>query len=164
MPKETINLSYKIQIGDCAWKVAKRNLSLDGQKPTNADIVKEMDRLAQINGYDSVSKFNSAKFSNLGNSIKTKSDSIQAIEEAPTDNMTISTNNLKQVLPQPSKLVKTSFGGLATEPKVANLRLLSQEVRDYNTKNNAPQPIITIKNTSKLAKAVVSQDNHLTYL
>lgn len=112
-----------------------------------------MERLAQINGYESIATFNNAKFSNLGNYINIESTTVPA-----------SIKHSEQVSPQVSKLVKKPFGELATATNVTSLSLLPQKIRDYNAKHNAPQPIITIKNKSQLAKAVVSQDNHLTYL
>ena len=67
-----INGVITVQKGDCAWNVAKQSLKLNGEKVTNAAIVKEMDRLAKLNGCDDVQDFSKKFFSTIGKNIETK--------------------------------------------------------------------------------------------
>jgi len=61
--------SIPIKSGDSPWKIAANNLAKEGKKPSSQDIVKEMNKLAQINGCKSVDEFGK-KFSRIGESIK----------------------------------------------------------------------------------------------
>ena len=56
-----------VRKGDCAWSVAQKTLKSKGQQATNNAIVKEMQRLAKLNGCSSVDDFNSKFFSKIGN-------------------------------------------------------------------------------------------------
>ena len=57
---------YTVKSGDCAWNAAKKTLKARGLKVTNAEITKEMQRLAKLNGCDSVEDFNTKYFSRAG--------------------------------------------------------------------------------------------------
>ena len=63
----------------------------NGQKITNAEIAKEMQRLAKLNGCDSVEDFNNKFFSKIGNEYITgnKSSSEKVIPEPKKENDTI---------------------------------------------------------------------------
>lgn len=71
------NRTDVVRKGDSPWRVAERNLKNarlsgnSGQPVTNADIVKEMNRLAKLNGCDNVEDFNSKFFSSVGKEIIT---------------------------------------------------------------------------------------------
>ena len=56
-----------VQKGDCAWNVAKRNLANGSDKRiSNADIIKEIKRLAELNGCSSIEDFSEKYFSKIG--------------------------------------------------------------------------------------------------
>ncbi len=65
MPKDMV--IKKVERGDCAWTVAKRNLKAQNKSAKNADIVKEMKRLANINGCKDANDFNKKCFSSVNN-------------------------------------------------------------------------------------------------
>lgn len=55
-----------VRQGDCAWSVAANNLKAKGKKASNAEIAKEMQRLAKLNNCASVDDFNNKFFSKVG--------------------------------------------------------------------------------------------------
>ena len=57
----------QVKRGDCAWTAAKRNLIAQNKRAKNADIVKEMKRLAEVNGCKDVNEFNKKYFSRVNN-------------------------------------------------------------------------------------------------
>lgn len=63
---DSLNNTHKVVSGECAWNVAKANLTKGGGKISNSDIVKEMKRLAELNGCDSIDDFNKKFFSTVG--------------------------------------------------------------------------------------------------
>ena len=66
---------HKIQKGDSPWKVAVTNLKARGVKTDNNAIVKEMQRLAQLNGCKNVEDLSSKFFNRIGLELKTDSNS-----------------------------------------------------------------------------------------
>lgn len=76
-----VNRSHSAKKADCAWNAAKANLKAKagGNKVTNAQIMKEMERLAKLNNCDSVDDFNTKFFSKQG--IEYKTD--EAANKAP---------------------------------------------------------------------------------
>ena len=75
-----------VQKGDSPWKVAVKNLQLHGQKVTNSDIVKEMNRLAKLNGCSDIEEFKSKFFSNIGKEFKIENEQ----QPAATPQLTVS--------------------------------------------------------------------------
>ncbi|MBO6181175.1 hypothetical protein J6O86_05755 [bacterium] len=68
-----MNGVHKIQKGDSPWKIAARNLKARGVKADNNAIVKEMQRLAQLNGCKNVDDLSSKFFNRIGLELKTDS-------------------------------------------------------------------------------------------
>ncbi len=64
-----ISNSYTIQKGDCPYTLAKNNLKNQGKKATNSAIVKEMNRLATLNGCKNVDEFGKKYFNSAGKKI-----------------------------------------------------------------------------------------------
>lgn len=61
-----IGNQYKIERGDCAWNVASKTLKAQGKKVTNSAIINEMERLAKLNGCQSIDEFNNKYFAKVG--------------------------------------------------------------------------------------------------
>lgn len=57
---------YTVQKNDCPWTVAAKQLKAEGKKVSNDAIVKEMQRLANLNGCDSVDDFSAKFFNKVG--------------------------------------------------------------------------------------------------
>ena len=57
---------YTIQKNDSPWAVATKQLKVEGKKVSNDAIVKEMQRLAKLNGCDSVDDFSAKFFNKVG--------------------------------------------------------------------------------------------------
>ena len=70
---------YTVKSGDSAWVVAKKTLQQknSGSKVTNAQIMKEMERLAKLNHCDSVEDFNNKYFGNIGKNLIIDENSTQ---------------------------------------------------------------------------------------
>ena len=62
---------HKIRKGDSPWKIAARNLKEKGVKADNNAIVKEMQRLAQLNGCKNVDDLSTKFFNRIGLELKT---------------------------------------------------------------------------------------------
>ena len=79
-----VNKTDVVRKGDSPWKVAERNLKNarlsgnSGRPVTNAEIVKEMNRLAKLNGCNDVEDFNSKFFSCVGKEIITDEKKVKA--------------------------------------------------------------------------------------
>jgi len=65
-----IRNTQRVRKGDCAWNFAKQQLKRQNKSVKNADIIKEMNRLAKINGCDDYEDFNEKFFSNVGKEVK----------------------------------------------------------------------------------------------
>ena len=65
-----VDANYKVQRGDSPWRVAQKSLQAQGKKPTNAEIQKEMQRLASVNGCKDVNDFSKKFFNSIGKNIK----------------------------------------------------------------------------------------------
>ena len=66
---------HTVKSGECAWNVAQKNLRSNGKQVTNGDILKEMKRLAALNGCDTVEDFNTKFFSKVGSKFLLSTDS-----------------------------------------------------------------------------------------
>lgn len=75
----------KVQRGDCAWTMAKRNLKAENKKITNAAIVGEINRLAKLNGCSSTDDFSKKFFTSTGREVKIKEDKKPATPVAKKD-------------------------------------------------------------------------------
>lgn len=86
-----VNRSHSAKKADCAWNAAKANLKAKagGNKVTNAQIMKEMERLAKLNNCDSVDDFNTKFFSKQGKEYKTD----EAANKAPVQKKSTSTGD-----------------------------------------------------------------------
>ena len=78
-----IRQTFTVKRGDSAWKMAQRSLQTNGQRVTNADIMKEMRRLANLNGCNNVDDFNSKFFSKVGGDVLIKQGSTPLPEAKP---------------------------------------------------------------------------------
>lgn len=106
---------HTVVSGDSAWKVAKKQLKTKGNgKVTNTQIVKEMNRLATLNGCKSVEDFSQKFFSSTGKNIITekeinnsqqkrtlnKKDTLNIANEAVQDNTRVrEKDTLRQTIP-----------------------------------------------------------------
>ena len=64
-----INSTYTVEKNTTLWSVAKNICKKTDDNVSNADIVKEMKRLAKLNGYDDFNELGD-KFKKIGNKIK----------------------------------------------------------------------------------------------
>lgn len=62
--------SITVKKNDCPWTIAKRSLASQNKKNDNNAIVKEMERLAKLNGCDDVNDFEEKFFKKIGGEIK----------------------------------------------------------------------------------------------
>lgn len=95
-----INKTQNVRRGDCAWKVAARNLQANGKKISNNDIINEMKRLAKLNGCKDVDDFNKKFFSTAGKKYVTdkaeKTQSQKKAEEKPLSARKTETRHVKK--------------------------------------------------------------------
>lgn len=73
---EIVNTTHTVRKGECAWSYAQSNLKAQGKKVNNNAIVKEMNRLAKLNGCSSVDDFNSKFFSKIGTTFKESENNV----------------------------------------------------------------------------------------
>ncbi len=156
-----------VKRGDCAWKAAKENLKNNGQKITNAEIAKEMQRLAKLNGCDSVEDFNNKFFSKIGNEYITgnKSSSEKVIPEPKKENDTIKHKREEFLQDSITKPDATRVARPVTKMPINNEPILSakeaemkriNEIQDdtskiieYNKKNAKGNYVIVDKKSCK---------------
>ena len=132
----------KVQNGDCAWNAAKRNLQAQNKKPTNADIAKEMNRLAKLNGCKDADDFNSKFFAKANKEYvveKKKTTQQKPVYSNDTTAMADSTRVTKKPLPQPKKAPATAKSDSTT-------------VKSDSTKVKTPKDSTTVKKQAPVAK------------
>ena len=92
---EVTDCTYTVvQKGDCAWKAAKKNLQASGKTVKNADIIKEMNRLAKLNGCESVDDFNNKFFSKIGLSFIIKENDTISGQSETNQNLSVSSDSV----------------------------------------------------------------------
>lgn len=131
----TIELSVKkVQRGDCAWTVAKKNLKAKNKRAKNIDIVNEIKRLADINGCKDVNEFNQKYFSRgLGKEVVLGIQEIHSNETAVPEDTTATphienTKQKKATLPaKPEKANKID--------SINNMINDDEKIIEYNKKN-----------------------------
>lgn len=155
---------YTVKSGDCAWNAAKKTLKARGLKVTNAEITKEMQRLAKLNGCDSVEDFNTKYFSRAGSEFiydkkeaaapKSKipvapADTLNRDTAAVQDNTRVARNSIqvdttKSIkkplkVKNPKKYQKKSIPKLtAKEQEVLHINAMKNDtdkIIEYNKKN-----------------------------
>ena len=77
------NTTWKVSKGDCAWNFARNQLKRENKSVNNADIVKEMNRLAKLNDCANVEDFNKKFFSSIGKEIKLAEQKTPQINSKP---------------------------------------------------------------------------------
>lgn len=65
-----VNNTHVVKKGDCAWNVAKANLKEQGKKVSNAEIMKEIQRLATLNGCNDANDLSAKFFNTVGKELK----------------------------------------------------------------------------------------------
>lgn len=127
-----VNKTDFVRKGDSPWKFAERNLSNKGQQVTNADIMKEMSRLAKLNGCDNVEDFNKKFFSATGKEILTNTQE----KTIPTQQTKVNPPKTKIVH---KKIVKTKVSEdvskQAHAKKINNMTSDAQRIIEHNKTN-----------------------------
>lgn len=174
-----VNKTHTVKKGECAWNVAQKNLKAKGQKASNADIAKEMKRLAKLNGCDSVEDFSQKYFSKAGSKFicdkgeknvtsqppRTKRDSTTVLRKdsaliAKVDNTRVSISDSTRLAGNDS--TKTARDTTRTRVKTPKISTQAQEMRninripdsksriiEYNKKHASGNYIIVDKKTCK---------------
>lgn len=159
---DNLNNTHKVKQGECAWKVAKDNLKKNGEKVSNANIVREMNRLANINGCDSVDDFNKKFFSSTGLEFLINENDKPASEGGQTDrtpneslvdslsidSTTVNKNKLQIPISTPTDTTKINKTSVAKKPptpvqtaqeieiaRINNLPNDTARIIEYNKKN-----------------------------
>lgn len=127
-----------VQKGECAWKVAQKNLAAKGQKVTNADIAKEMKRLAKLNGCNSVEDFNNKFFSKIGNEYITGTNTTPAPESTKVKkgNDTIKNKGNEFIEDSVALQDATRVEPLVVPKKVVKKPKISTKEQEVNRINN----------------------------
>lgn len=143
-----VNKTHTVQRGECAWNVAKKNLQSKGTKSTNADIAKEMQRLANLNGCESVEDFNAKYFSSVGsefvceeNKQEKKGADVPANQHQPTKSK--EPVKLPQVdLSDSTNIAKRDNTNVEIKVPVDSLRVdkVKQPTDSVSVKKPAPTP------------------------
>ncbi len=142
-----IDGTYTVEKGDCAWKAARKSLQSSGKTVTNSEIMKEMSRLAKLNGCETVDDFNQKFFSRIGLSFTT-GDTAQQPEEPkqetpkipdiPADSsrsqcVTVPTDNIQVKTPAVPAPIKPTVAKPKTEvEKINEMESDEQRIVEYN--------------------------------
>jgi len=151
-----LNNTHKVRSGDCPWNVAKDNLRSKGGKVTNSEIVKEMNRLAKLNGCDSVDDFSEKFFFKIGSEFvvdkkeapaetpkrkPTRPPEGESREVAPADSTRVARRPINRRVPvrRPgAKKPAPAVPRTAEEKEVARINSMqsdTERIVEYNKKN-----------------------------
>ena len=135
---EVTDCTYTVQKGDCAWKAAKKNLQASGKTVKNADIIKEMNRLAKLNGCESVDDFNNKFFSKIGLSFIIKGNDTISDQSKTTQNLTVSSDSVitkPDSLPVDSTRIKKTALPAAENDSTGQKNDVVNNKNDFNSKS-----------------------------
>lgn len=111
------NAIYSVQKNDCPWTVAAKRLKATGHQATSADIAKEMQRLAKLNGCDSVEDFGTKFFNKVGAEFICEEDVKPTAKKQPAQpapaNRSSSKDSIPTVKPEARDCTR-----VATDPNV----------------------------------------------
>ena len=129
--------SINVRKNDSPWKVAQRSLAAQNKKADNNAIIKEMERLAKINGCEDVDDFSSKFFKKIDTAIKLTEDNTPQKEtkKAP---------RIKQPTIDSTYVAKTESTGVAKNDslKFTPYPTIEEEIRTINNMPNDLSRII----------------------
>jgi hypothetical protein len=138
-----IKTNYTVQKGDCAWSYAKKSIANQGKKVSNAEIVKEMNRLAKLNNCNSVDEFNNKYFSKIGSVFSTTTATTPTTTtQIPTQRTTTpapADSPASRETTEPQKIEKTKT---TTTPKNKTLTEEEKYANKINSMSNDTDKII----------------------
>ncbi|MBD5401427.1 L,D-transpeptidase family protein [bacterium] len=152
-----VNNTLKVSKGDCPWTAAKKSLVTKGAKPTNGEIVKEMKRLAELNGCNSVDDFSKKFFTRVGlefvidnNASAKKETPAPAPVQIPNDSAKVAANApVVKPAPVETPADSTKVGSKAPGTKpVVQKTAKEQEVEKINNLSNDTARIIEYNKTN----------------
>lgn len=135
---------HKVQKGDSPWKIAQQSLKAQGKKVTNAEIQKEMQRLATLNGCKDINDFGTKYFSSIGKDLKLTGNT-NGGKTTPTP--TSRAKMTRKVYTTPKAPIDSlpAESTRVAKPKYAPAPVdkLQQDIDKINTMKNDKQKIIT---------------------
>ena len=131
---------YTVGKNDCPWVTARSVLAQQNKKVTNSAIVAEMERLAKLNGCESVDDFSDKFYSKVGLEIK--------YQEQP-----------KKELPKPIKREKSHEFEEADSTRVVMNPVIKEKSIPEDTTKVVPKPVAPEDSTKVVPKPVAPEDS-----
>ena len=131
---------YMVGKNDCPWVTARRVLTQQNKKVTNSAIAAEMERLAKLNGCESVDDFSDKFYSKVGLEIKYQ-------EQPPKE------------LPKPIKREKTHEFEEADSTRVVMNPVIKEKSIPEDTTKVEPKPVAPEDSTKVVPKPVAPVDS-----
>lgn len=134
--------SITVKKNDCPWTIAKRSLASQNKKNNNNAIVKEMERLAKLNGCDDVNDFEEKFFKKIGGEIKLSENNT-----APTPAENANKKDLK-IYRGPNDTSYVAESESIQKPKYSNSlkipkeQMIQNEIKSINAMKNDLTKII----------------------
>ncbi|MBP3846955.1 L,D-transpeptidase [bacterium] len=129
-----INRTETVHKGDSPWKIAARSLKNKGVKVTNADIIKEMNRLTILNGCTDVDDFGKKFFSSIGKQVITEKKAATPKQKAiPQTKKTSKTKIVHKKIKQVKVPVESTK--LTYNAKINSMANDTQRIVEYNKTN-----------------------------